>query len=61
MHFLLLFLIPQYLICDVGKERYGRIILYDIQDDRIISFQNCEKNNYRNDVVTLNVRDYLSD
>ena len=54
------FLISQYLDYDIGKEWYGRIVLYDIQDDRFVFFRKRQIHDYRNDVTTLNVHNYIS-
>ena len=54
------FLISQYLDYDIGKEFYGRITLYDIQDDRFVFFRKRQIHDYRNDVTTLNVHNYIS-
>ena len=54
------FLISQYLDYDIGKEWYGRITLYDIQDDRFVFFRKRHIHNYRNDVIILFAHDYIS-
>ena len=51
------FIISQYLTYNIGKERYGRITLYDIKDNRIISFRQHQKNNYGKEMNCLNVHD----